>query len=76
MAQAFSTTKTTITLELTEDEAKAVYAVAQLIGGHPSQTARGQIDSVAKALREAGIRVPDVLDAVEGMPSIIFTKTL
>jgi hypothetical protein len=52
-----------ITLELSEDEAKAVRDVLYKVGGHPVATRRGFAQSVYFALTEAIGHPVKVLDA-------------
>ena len=40
----------TITLELTPEQAAALWVVTQHIGGHPDNTPRGHIDKIARKL--------------------------
>lgn len=45
-----------VVLELTVAEARTLLSVFERIGGSPETTLRGQIDSVGKVLREAGVK--------------------
>ncbi len=45
-----------ITLQITEDEASALAAIFDLVGGHPDTTERGLTDSISSALSEIGVK--------------------
>lgn len=45
----------TYTLELTEEEARALLLIVEQVGGCSRTTPRGQIDSIQKALSDAGV---------------------
>ena len=60
----------TYTLELTEEEANFLLAVTQCIGGDPVASRRRYSDTIAEALKNAGIphlvtderlRIPDIM---------------
>lgn len=54
-ASAEIITKTTVTLEMTGEEASAVVAVLRKVGGYPEDTRRGYTANVLDALHNAGI---------------------
>lgn len=55
MATATTKTVRTVSLHMTEDEARVLMAVFQCIGGMPDQSPRGVIDDLSNALRTAGV---------------------
>lgn len=55
MASASKRNVVTITLTLTEAEAEALYLVTNHVGGAPETTPRGDIDSIRRALADAGM---------------------
>lgn len=78
MATSFTQTVTTITLELTKDEAQTLATLLGYVGGSPTKSQRANTDNIRIALNDAGIvGVPYSSSAnpVEhhgGLPSIIF----
>lgn len=55
MAQASKAVKTTYTLELSEDEARAMRNILGRVGGPPATTPRKHADALIKALTAVGV---------------------
>jgi hypothetical protein len=57
---------------MSQEEAEAFLIVAHKVGGNPFTTRRGQIDAIAEALRDAGIKTPSYNGLYEVVGSIVF----